>query len=157
MARNFPTFLIQDVKGAKSSGLFIVHLLEPVMIMKVRIDKGVHIDLLHVYDLEATEDKLRSIMSRAMDWYIATQRSAKPSKKIDLIPTGYPIKDAYLRMLSERGVYKHINLARSTVSNLRKQILEKELYPKDSTMKEQLELAGYICVQADRWAKVSKR
>lgn len=68
---------------------------------------------------------------------------------------GLTIKEAFDTCLKIRGVYKMIELDRTTVSNMRRKMLYGE-FPSEKTMKEILLKTGFRIIQAELWGRVSK-
>lgn len=134
-----------------------MHLLEPVMLMKVH-EQGtqIKVETVNVFQEFKNEDAL-DVMDRALKWYIATQRKPNPVNEdgsFDLIPKGKPIQEAYVTMLGERGVHNQMGIARSTISNLRRLIREQQSFPSDATMRDHLTKAGWTCMQQELWARM---
>lgn len=153
MARTYPKFIYQHVTNAKSKGRFIMHLLQPAVLLSVHEEgRSVKLKLEEVYTEGATEDAIRPVMQRALDWYLATQREASDQTedgKANLV-TGIPIRDAYEQMISTRGIGTSLQIERSTASNLRRDVRLGK-YPTDNTMREQLKKAGWRCLQEEKW------
>lgn len=70
MARNHPRFLYDNVTGTKSDGEYIMHLLEPRVLLKIdRTPRG----QFYIYALDEIENskKLQTTIAAAEKWYRA--------------------------------------------------------------------------------------
>jgi len=65
-----------------------------------------------------------------------------------------PIKNAFIEALSVRGIYKTIELDKSTVSNMKSKA-EYGDFPSYETMKSILQKCGYEIKIEERWIKQS--
>ncbi len=69
MARKFPRFIYSDPKNVKSEGPFIVHTLQPRMIMKVEV-RGIRsysINMLETWN-ECTDNEVNIVLKDADAW-----------------------------------------------------------------------------------------
>lgn len=152
MARTYPKFLYQHVTNAKSKGRFIMHLLQPAVLLSVHEEgRSVKIKLEETY-CDASEDDIKPVMQRALDWYLATQREVGDQTddgRANLI-VGIPLKEAYEQMINTWNVGKKLGLERSTTSNLRRDVRIGK-FPTDFTMRHQLKEAGWRCLQEEKW------
>jgi len=69
MARKFPRFIYSDPKNVKSEGPFIVHTLQPRMIMKVDVlgTRSYRINMLEAWD-ECTDNTINTVLKDATAW-----------------------------------------------------------------------------------------
>ena len=77
MARTYPKFLYQEVKGTKSDGEYIIHLLEPRLLFKVEHLRNGSIELALMDEITMSHDIIEPILKRAKQWYISKQPSEK--------------------------------------------------------------------------------
>jgi transposase-like protein len=63
-------------------------------------------------------------------------------------------KEAFARLITERGVYKKLNVTPQMVKNWRARLAEGKL--SEELMKEQLLAAGWVIARPIMWAEPSK-
>ena len=74
MARDYPRFLYDNVQGTKSDGEYIMHLLEPRVLLKVQhMPKG-QLCVICIDEMEHTP-KLGTILQAAEKWYRSVVKS----------------------------------------------------------------------------------
>lgn len=152
MARQFPKFIFQNVTEAKSTGKFIVHTMNPYILFSVdEVGTQIKLNVLAA-DQSADKDTIIPIMKRAMNWYIATQRTQNTEEEVSLFPTGKTLNEAYEEMINTRGIHNELELTRGTVNNLRT-YFENGSNLTDNKKKEQLLKVGWVIVQEEKWAK----
>lgn len=148
MSRQYPKFIYSKVTNAKSNGEFIVATLKPRILAKVLITNGrAELMLLEKFDV-CTEEDLATQMQLMKKWYVHSIFTKEQEEK------GKLLHDAYKELLAIRGISNTLDLNRSTVSNIRKQILESHKYPSVETMRTHLEMSGWRKVDDIRWEKI---
>lgn len=60
-------------------------------------------------------------------------------------------KVAFLKLISERGIYKRLELHRGRIGNMKNLIKSNDEYPSEDKMQELLEKAGYKIIQERKW------
>lgn len=157
MARDYPRFMFDHVTTGKSTGRFIMHLLQPLVLLSVWEEgRSVKIRLVENYN-DAPEGKVKPVMQDALDWYLRTHHTNNPETDqgtANLI-TGLSIEHAYEEMISVRAVGNTLDLARSTASNIRRDVNQGK-YPSIGTMRAQLTKAGWKCLQEEKWLKMKE-
>lgn len=149
MARQYPKFIYQHVTNAKSKGEFVMHLLDPVVLMKVRRKEiTVVLDVVQCYDTKATSEDLEPILDAARSWYIAT---CNPTPEVHHYSNGVSIQTAYNKIMSTRGISNKLGIDRSTVSIIRDKIVKQGKYPSREHMERDLKLCGWDITQHELW------
>lgn len=149
MPRKFPKFIFQNVTNAKSRGEYIMHLMYPAMLMQVRkLGQQVMIELVHCYENKVTDRDMSPILEAAKQWYLAT---CNPMPITHTFSHGVPIKIAYNKLMGTRGIYKTLEIDRSTVSIIRDKIVKKGKYPSHEHMVTDLLRAGWHVSQNELW------
>lgn len=147
MSREYPKYLYSKVTNAQSNGEFIVATLRPRLLAKVLITNGrAELMLLEKFDV-CTEEDLGMQLQLMKKWYVHSVFTKTQEEK------GLLLHDAYKELLTVRGVSNTLDLSRSTVSNIKKQIEENDKYPSIENMRTHLEMAGWRKVDEERWEK----
>ncbi len=157
MARNYPRFIFDHVTSGKSPGRFIAHLLQPLVLLSVWEEgRSVKIRLVENYN-DAPEAKVKPVMQDALDWYLRTHHNTNPETDqgtANLI-VGLSLENAYEEKINVRAVGNTLDLARSTASNIRRDLAQGK-FPSINTMRAQLEKAGWKCLQEEKWLKMKE-
>lgn len=148
MSRQYPRYIYSKVTNAVGNGEFIVATMKPRILAKVLITNGrAEIMLLEKFDV-CTDEDLAMQMQLMKKWYVHSIFTKAQSEK------GMLLHDAYMELLSIRGISNTLDLNRSTVSNIRKQIEESEKFPSVESMRTHLEMSGWRKVDDERWEKI---
>lgn len=148
MARNYPKYLYQNVTNAVSTGEFICSLVSPRILVKVK-HKGLHVDLDLIDTFEpVSEDNLKKIIPAMLKWYI--HNIHLPAKE----ERGVSIHEAYASLIDTPALNKLLELSKSTVSNIKKNISESNSFPKHDTMRDHLTKCGWQQLTSEKWDKL---
>lgn len=148
MPRQYPKYIYSKVTNAISNGEFVVATLKPRLLAKVLITNGrAELMLLEKFDV-CTEEDLAMQMQLMKKWYVHSIFTKEQDEK------GMLLHDAYKELLAIRGISNTLDLNRSTVSNIRKQIEESDKYPSVESMRTHLEMSGWRKVNDERWEKI---
>jgi len=148
MPRQYPKYIYSKVTNATSNGEFVVATLKPRLLAKVLITNGrAELMLLEKFDV-CTEEDLAMQMQLMKKWYVHSIFTKEQDEK------GMLLHDAYKELLAIRGISNTLDLNRSTVSNIRKQIEESDKYPSVESMRTHLEMSGWRKVNDERWEKI---
>jgi len=145
MSRQYPKYLYQKVTNAKSNGEFICSNISPRIIAKV-VHSGLNIQLVLLEKFEPVRDEELAVTLQLMKkWYIHNIRNNAKEEK------GLSIYEAYSSLLDTRALNKILDLSKSTVSNIKTNIIENKIFPKYESMKRHLLKAGWTMVCEEKW------
>ncbi len=148
MSRQYPKYIYSKVINAMSNGEYIVATIKPRILAKVLITNGrAELMLLEKFDV-CTDEDLAMQMQLMKKWYVHSIFTKVQDEK------GMLLHDAYKELLAIRGISNTLDLNRSTVSNIRKQIEESDKFPSVESMRTHLEMSGWRKVDDERWEKI---
>jgi hypothetical protein len=145
MSRQYPKYLYQKVTNARSNGEFICSTITPRIIVKV-VHSGLNIQLVLLEKFEPVRDEELAVTMQLMKkWYI---HNIHTNAKEEM---GLSIYEAYSSLLETSALNKILDLSKSTVSNIKKNIIENQIFPKYENMKGHLVKAGWSMVSEEKW------